>query len=352
MKNKLIVTTGYMGSGSSAVTDLLAEYENVNCSNGCFEYVFLHCPNGLFDLEDKLLIGNNALRSDEALHSFKKTMHALYINNGNWTSNYRKFLSPDFEKMYLDFVRELSPYCLEDVYWYYQQNPENIRMKLQLLLGKILRKLSRGKIALPTPLSYKDMMVAYPSKEEFYEASRNFLDAVFGKMGIEEQNIVLDQLLLPHNLNRIDDYFDDNLRVIVVDRDPRDVYLLNKYVWTRTGQIIPYSMDAAVFCDMYRKIRENAKCSDKRILKIHFEDLVYNYQSTVRKITKFIGLDEEAHVHQQQNFDPRKSINNTQLFVRNIFSDDGIPMIEERLGAYCYPFDSSLPDFDDSKLIF
>ena len=288
MKNKLIVTTGYMGSGSSAVTDLLAEYENVNCSNGDFEYVFLHCPNGLFDLEDKLLIGNNALRSDEALHSFIKTMHALYINNGNWISNYRKFLSPDFEKIYLDFVRELSPYCLEGVYWYYQQNPENIRMKFQYFFRRILRKLSRGKIAYPTPLSYKDMMVAYPTKEEFYEAAGKFLDTIFETMGIEEQNIVLDQLLLPHNLNRIDSFFGDNLRVIVVDRDPRDVYLLNKYVWGKIDQLIPYSMDAAVFCDMYRKIREKAVFSDNRILSIHFEDLIYNYQNTVGKIEEFI----------------------------------------------------------------
>ena len=54
---KIIVPTGYMGSGSSAVTDLVAEYKNCNNDYRSFEYVFLHCPNGLFDLEDKLLIG-------------------------------------------------------------------------------------------------------------------------------------------------------------------------------------------------------------------------------------------------------------------------------------------------------
>ena len=71
---KIIVPTGYMGSGSSAITDLLTELEGYDADTGTFEYVFLHCPNGLFDLEDKLLKGNNALRSDEALHSFKKTI--------------------------------------------------------------------------------------------------------------------------------------------------------------------------------------------------------------------------------------------------------------------------------------
>ena len=51
---KIIVPIGYMTSGSSAVTDLVSEFANVNNDYGIFEYVFLHCPNGLFDLEDKL----------------------------------------------------------------------------------------------------------------------------------------------------------------------------------------------------------------------------------------------------------------------------------------------------------
>ena len=53
---KIIVPTGYMGSGSSAVTDLLKEYPVLNTKNSDFEFVFLHAPNGVFDLENKLLI--------------------------------------------------------------------------------------------------------------------------------------------------------------------------------------------------------------------------------------------------------------------------------------------------------
>ena len=48
--NKVIVPTGYMGSGSSVVTDLIAEFEGYESANGSFEYVFLHCPNGVFRL--------------------------------------------------------------------------------------------------------------------------------------------------------------------------------------------------------------------------------------------------------------------------------------------------------------
>ena len=88
MENKIVIPTGYMGSGSSAVTDLLSEVDGYSCANGNFEYVFMHCPNGVFDLEDKLLKGNNALRSDEALHTFYSCMNTLYTNIYYWVADF------------------------------------------------------------------------------------------------------------------------------------------------------------------------------------------------------------------------------------------------------------------------
>ena len=64
---RIIVPMGYMGSGSSAITDLISEFKDCQNEYKSYEYVLLHCPNGLFDLEDKLLIGNNAIRSDNRL---------------------------------------------------------------------------------------------------------------------------------------------------------------------------------------------------------------------------------------------------------------------------------------------
>ena len=45
-----------------------------------------------------------------------------------------------------------------------------------------------------------------------------------------KENIILDQFLLPFNLFRVDNYFDDRLKAIVVERDPRDVFIINKYI--------------------------------------------------------------------------------------------------------------------------
>jgi len=98
-KNKVIVPTGYMASGSSVITDLVSEFDGFESARGSFEYVFLHCPNGVFDLEDKLLIGNNAIRSDEALHSFYNTMKQLYHKKYWWVGHYNQIVGKDFLKI-------------------------------------------------------------------------------------------------------------------------------------------------------------------------------------------------------------------------------------------------------------
>ena len=46
---RIIVPMGYMGSGSSAITDLVSEFKDCQNEFKSYEYVLLHCPNGLFD---------------------------------------------------------------------------------------------------------------------------------------------------------------------------------------------------------------------------------------------------------------------------------------------------------------
>lgn len=46
MNNQIVVTSGYMGSGSSAMTDLLTEIEGYKNTTNSFEYIFMHCPGG------------------------------------------------------------------------------------------------------------------------------------------------------------------------------------------------------------------------------------------------------------------------------------------------------------------
>jgi len=338
MNNTIVIPTGYMGSGSSAVTCLVSELNGFIAPNSSFEYVFLHCPDGLFDLEDKLLYNNTSLRSDEAIHRFKVMMRNLYDLKYFWPGSYKTLVSKDFYNYVIDFLNDISITSYDSSYWYYQEIPTGIKMKIFVLFRHILKKIFPNSLNGNIPLSYKTMNISFPSYDEFFNASQKFLKRVFNDLGLAHNNIVLDQLLLPHNLSRIDRYFDQNVRVIVVDRDPRDVFILNKYYWAKSGVPVPYPLDVNCFVEYYRKLRLSEPCiSHKQILRIHFEDLIYKYKETTDKIFSFIGSDVSNH-NPRAEFDPDVSINNTQVYNSNSSYSQEVEVIQINLKEYLYPF--------------
>lgn len=333
---KIIVPVGYMCSGSSAITDLIKEFEKVNNDYGYLEYIFLHCPDGLFDLEDKLLHSNNALRSDEAIHSFLKRMKELYAIKYWWVANYKTVIGAGFYKETLNFINEITDYKLKN-YWYMQEIPD-FKMYIQLIIRKIVYILTFKKIKMKKPLKYDEIYLSYPTNEKFYNAARKYLKKVLAMFDSSGDDLLLDQLLLPFNLFRIDNYFDKNLKVIVVERDPRDIFISNKYIFTPKEKGVPYSCDVKEFCEQFKKIRNlEKKVNNKNIMRINFEDLIYRYDETKNKIVKFLGFEKRKHLTPKKYFDPSISIKNTKLYVKEEYKKEA-EYIEEHLKEYLYDY--------------
>lgn len=334
---QIIVPTGYMGSGSSAITDLISEIEGYDAPNGTFEYVFLHCPNGVFDLADKLLIGNNALRSDEALHSFYHTMCELHSKKYWWVANYRTRVSPNFLRITEEYIEQLIQFK-PNFYWYQQENT-NTRMFWQLCVKKAVSLLTFHKVQLPKPLLYPEVWLSIPSQEEFYRLTKEYIRKIMVEIGVEKRNLVLDQLLLPFNLFRVDDYFDDNLHVFSVTRDPRDVFIINKYVWPAKNEVVPFPTDAEQFAQFYRRMRQSEQQSDSsKIHRFAFEDLIYRYDESLQRVYDALQVSSQAHTAKRQCFDPDRSINNTQLFLVKDQYRKEAQIIADLLPEYLYQF--------------
>ncbi|MEG0328549.1 MAG: sulfotransferase domain-containing protein [Erysipelothrix sp.] len=336
MKN-ILVPTGYMSSGSSAVTDLLSEFDDYYADFGTHEYVFLHCPNGVFDLEDKLLVGNNAIRSDEALHSFKATMDQLYDKKYWWVGHYKDTFGVPFQEYTNDYIDSLIT-LKTDQYWYQQENT-NFKMGVILAKNRILKLLSFNKYIGKKPLLYPQMWMSLVTPEEFYEKTRQYLNQLFLMIGLDKRNLILDQFLLPFNLHRYDNYFDSNVKVVVVARDPRDVYFLNKYKHRAMNESVPFPTNAEDFCNYYKRMRQSEKIvNNDQILRINFEDLIYKYDETVQDIMNLLELSEADHIRKKQKFNPDKSIENTQIYLNRPEFAEELAIIERELGDYLYDF--------------
>lgn len=116
-----ISVTGYFGAGSSAVLDLLSEYScngtGIKNERGGYEHTTFYQPGGIFDLEDKLLLGNDIHRSDEALRTFEREMYRLNNNNFGWFGSFKQMFGDTFEKNLNQFIEELHPFTIKAQYY-------------------------------------------------------------------------------------------------------------------------------------------------------------------------------------------------------------------------------------------
>lgn len=360
---KKIVVTGYFGSGSSAVLDLLREYSCngsvVQNTPGGYEHIMLYYPGGLFDLEDKLLLANDMQRSDEALSTFIRAMNHLNSKNFGWFGSYRHLFGDTFKKAIAEFVQNLHPISINSRYYGQYRNvifnPFKIPIQVMamLLTGRTIYKWGRQFIY---DNGRTNMTVCFPTEQEYYLAARKFIGTyldLFNQDG--KENTIFDRLLLCQNLYRIPNYFDDDLRVIRVGRDIRDLYVLGNYVWKKinAGTMYPKGIEDFVF--YWKHLVANEKnILDDRILNISFEDLIYNYDETVKKIEEHCGLSKDQHNQKLHFFNPQKSIMNTQVYKMNAEWESEIKVLESEFPQYTYDFPYEITTdvnmmFDDSS---
>lgn len=165
-----------------------------------------------------------------------------------------------------------------------------------------------------------------------------------------EQTVVFDQVFEGNAPQNCFPFFRDP-KAIVVDRDPRDLWLVSKYARDAKGEarFMP-RQDVKVFVEYYKRLRENQERKDTdQIIFIQFEDSIYNYDETVKKIGGFLGC--KNHAEPKKYFKPEISINNTRLMNRYPQCKEEINYIEKMLPEYLFDF-SKYPQVDYAGVMF
>lgn len=334
---RFITCASYYGTGSSAVTDFVAEFDNVfNFTNE--EFRFIQDPDGISDLEFNLVECFNRHNSGHSLKRYKKLVD-FYAGNF-FGSKYAGFFGDRWKQLSYDYIDALTDFTfpgwwMYDLYdrgeWFYFR---------KRFVNKILHKTIWKNNPEQTLNTMKNEITycSHPTEEKFLILTRKYIYDLFTSVMPEDKEIMMvDQLLPPMNLERYLRYFNHNIQVVIVDRDPRDVFVLDKYVW-KDG-IIPNEPET--FCKWYEYTRSHRKTEDLDTAQIHFirfEDLIYKYGKTSKELMLWLKLDEEKHVRPRTTFKPEVSFNNTQVWKRFPESMHEVKIIEEKLGEYLYDF--------------
>ena len=343
---KLITCAGYYGTGTSAVTDLFSEFSNVKNLGSDFECCFAHDLYGLSDLEYYLCETNHRHNASIAISNFIKLMGIYGLNKKTRMVNYPSFFGTSFKDSVDTYLNDLIGISFSGgshANLYSQSNNFITDMKIKNRLWRMTHRTKKITILDSSYLGYKktpyDRFLSkqttyfFDPQIDFYSITKKFTRNLFTNYKSYEY-VFVDQLVPPNNISRYLNYFDD-LCVLVVDRDPRDLFILENHYW-HSG-IIPSDIDD--FIKWYRLSRQrniSDKDDPKVVLRIMFEDLVFHYETMVKKITRFVGIESSYHKNVRQFFNPNVSVKNTRLWLKHREFDKQIGKIEKELKEFLY----------------
>lgn len=332
----IVGVCGFGYSGSGAIKDFLKSYDECSVSNVEFEFDLSYCPHGIQDLEYHLVERNvRYLSSDSAIREFVRLIKSMDSPRGK----YRSLTGSRFREISDQFIANIT-----QVKWKGYAGVDHridgwIERKFRNgVYGRVVRALEKT-THFSLPLLPSDIMYLSVHPDNFLEKVQSYFYELIIEMGYDINKIVvLDQPFEANQPENSMKYF-KSPKAIIVDRDPRDLYIFAKKVLRSKGSFIP-SKDVHDYIAYHRLVRETRQTTDNpNILYIKFEDMIYNYEDTSKKITDFVGL--KAKSNSNKYFDPQKSINNTQLFRKYPELEADISVIEEELSEYLYPFEKS-----------
>lgn len=346
-KTRPLLVVGQGWTGSSAVVDYLREFRGVLPYGS--EFRLLKDPGGIIELESALIDHWTYWNSSVAIKRFIQLaeMHARknrfkfmgeFLQTG---FDSEKFTNGNFMRITEEYIDNLA----------FLRFPGNWFMDdcgkppLRILLDNIKRKLEYSK---------EEFFMIHPERDRFIKATQKYTNAIIDHFNIwanlnskskdDRSNIdwvIFDQAIWPQAYSKALDYF-DNAKIIVVERDPRDVYMSASGLMSGSPVAKHRSYcpnDPKTFAEYYRKLMENSRIEEHpALLRISFEDFNLKHEKTSALVRDFLNLDLEDHLIPDTFYKRKVSATRVGKW-RNSSPNvtDAIRIISDMLPEYCYP---------------
>jgi len=324
---KTVGVCGFGSSGSSAVVDLLQEFNETQIFYP--EFKIAYARYGLEYLERCFLIG---IGNKSAIEIFKKTIKEKNL-----------FISKHFNASKLNIDEALENFSKELV------SSSSILDSIPFTAVECAEKITR-KFFLDAHTKLN------PHSPKFEGAAKKLISDILTTIGIDYEDNERNVLVLNQSVQaqkNIDNSFRffENPVAIFVDRDPRDIYLFAKNFLHPRGMCFIPCDNVDKFIKYFINLRKSVKDLRKRndVLFIKFEELVYDCDNAAKKISDFINISQRSH--KGEFFKPACSRNNTQLSKKYAEYDADIKKIETELPEYIFPFEN-YPDIKSEGEMF
>lgn len=331
---KVVDLSGYSFTGKSAVYDLLTEFDGYQGGGKEFEFELIRMPGGILDLESALVKQWSPVRSSEAVRRFRKIVRNL---GGSRSISSRFFrLGSHYDYYFPGFTERAEAYInsLVQSSWeadwpfaFFEYSPAGI-------FGTKLLGLTDRKNQFRSRIFLSKL-----SSSDFSEVTQEFLmGLLYSSCENGARSVVLNNCLEPFS-PEVGLKFLRNAKSIVVDRDPRDVYLsAMDYCGTASAGVgkAVLGNDVEDFIRRFRIYRSEVVEANSSVLRLKFEDLVLNYDESLTSILRFLGEHESVHKSRKKSFDPERSVRNIGQWARADKSRfAAIDQIADELSEFC-----------------
>lgn len=324
----VISTCGYGYTGASAVLDFLRGYDSVQILKSV-EFQMLHQADGILDLKYYLVENRERIACNTAIKRFKRLQ-----KTGTLALRLRKLMGDDFDRLTNEYIGDII-----QVTWLGRSNydPSDISNESKYGIIRFVHRAitfacRRLKIKFRFP-RYKERYFSIMTEQQFDELTKNYIEKLMSGLNIDmTRDVALDMLFSATNPRKGTEFF-DNAKTIIVDRDPRDIFIVSQ----RTDEeysFMPWDTGEN-FVKYYRLLRENT-VMDENVLVVRYEDLIYDYWNTTQRIMDYLGYTERPN-NEFKYFNPDISVKYTNLKETAAYSEE-IKYIEEHLPEYLYEF--------------
>lgn len=332
-----INVAGFFGSGSSAVVDLLKEFEGFYECNA--EIRFIKDPRGICDLENSVVNNWELINSAAAIADFRKMIEKGSRHGGHIFSRaglgYKRKINNKILEVTDNYLNKITQYKYIGDFYHFKFQKKYLKYLIDRYRTAI-EYYTKGYLKTGNR-NLKPLYFSHPTKEEFYKATKDYFEDLFEPKIADNsyQYIVLDQAVSPNNPDVIEKYFYDS-KLIIVDRDPRDTFV-NEY---KSGCYLDNDFNTYEGGHNYairqRALRSGIKESPN-ILVVKFEDLILNYTKTKAQIADFIGIPLQKHINPMKYLKPEVSARNIGLW-KKYYKECGnaIDAISQELPDLCY----------------
>ena len=326
-ESMIIGISGYGYTGASAYRDLLREFEFTQSLP--FEFQIIQQPDGLYDLYHDIVISRRRVKINASIKRFIRNIDS---ERSNLLENFTKKKYRLYSREYINEIIQ-NEWIGNSAY-----DPIDCTKKygrVAKLVNKAINKVGKNLNASfiwpkPSQRYYSAM-----DDSDFIKITKDYILRILAACGFDiERPIILEQVFNVSNPTIGMDFF-NNPKCLVVDRDPRDIFILTNFLFKTRSQFMPNNGDVDDFINFYQGLHTNYE-GDERVKYVKYEDLIYGYASIVESLTKWLGLE---HKYPKKYFVPECSINNTRLFERYPQFSKSINEIEKRLEPYLYDFD-------------